>query len=96
MDEEYNTIVSQMKVDVDDPLLLSRSGLVDNMNMMLESLAKEEEERDEQGLADSGPCVEYLLQKGVLDGMVALGMPDRPPGMRCLAAPTASRGLRRT
>ncbi len=66
---------------------------------MVDALVKEEQElagaakkspasRSGQETNTTGPCFEYLLQESVLDRLCALGIPDRPPGMRELVTKT--------
>lgn len=57
--------------------MLLNSKMVDHLNSLVEALVKEEEDQnDAKHAGGTGPCFEYLLQKGVMDKLCALGLPD--------------------
>lgn len=97
VDESYGTLLNSHE-GIDDPSALERSLLAEHLEDLVRAVVQEEEANaaSGKGTTDTGPCFEFLLQQNVVDKLCALGMPDRPPGMRTLITRTLDSLFSRT
>lgn len=86
VDESYGALLEGSE-GIDDPTALERSRLGEHLRELVRAVV-EEEAAGGGSDSDTGPCFEFLLQQNVVDKLCALGLPDRPPGMRSLITST--------
>lgn len=77
--------------ETDCKVSIENTGIPKHLDRLLDILLEEEKRVD-----DTGPCLEYLLQHGLLDWLTTLAIVETPPGMRLVCYSFLKRLLARS